>query len=304
MVAFSPQSSSSFEETLARIGTAAPEIVRTAVPCVMFGRTLLDVLYDVDGQPRNGQRWARLLLAACWDASGTTIAPVWACVGFECVMAAADLFDEIQDGDPSPIVERYGSAVASNAAAALLVVGMDLLREAETVHDPSLHPSARTGVRSILAVGLLEAAAGQHLDLTHGPSDQASSEQLERAAGKSATLTRTACKIGAMLGTSDCARVEAIGHVGYLIGMAAQLRNDARAQLQGQRDPRQASASGPAPDIAALTLWALSEKFVREATAAAQSIGARWLNSIVEGSGAGRGSGPGQKPRRPQSALA
>src|SRR5947207_1498750 len=73
-----------------------------------------------------------LVTGACLSAGGDWRAALWPAVGAECMMAAADLFDDAADADPASTLARYSPAVLLTAAAGLLsLAGTAVVRVCE-----------------------------------------------------------------------------------------------------------------------------------------------------------------------------
>lgn len=167
--------------------------------------------------------WVQSVLATCEAAGGDPTIGAWVAAAVECVMASLDLLDEIEDGDASPTVSAVGMPQALNAATALLLFGQRLL-----LNMPSRDglPSPTDLVRT-LTDNCLTATVGQHRDLSSGGYAVTTSEEVVLIARRKAgALARAACRLGAMIGTSDQALLELYGRWGEHFGTASQLAND------------------------------------------------------------------------------
>ncbi len=202
-------------------------------------------------------------------------------------MAAADLLDEIQDGDPSPIADVYGLPIASNGAAGLLVLGSTFMRRQALSRADGHRSDAHASLAEALADGLLAAASGQHMDLRIGATDTVTERQLDLAAAKSGSLGRAACTVGALCATSDRGRIDQLGDIGSLIGIAAQLRNNGRGLLRKSEDSAIGRSAHGELGVDAIVVSALSREYIERAISAAQVASASWLvRMISERSGA------------------
>ena len=77
-----------------------------------------------------------LVPGACLSAGADWRAALWPAAGAECMMAAADLFDDVADADPGV---AFNPAVALTAAAGLLsLAGLAVIRVVEDGASPQL----------------------------------------------------------------------------------------------------------------------------------------------------------------------
>lgn len=177
-------------------------------------------------------RWSLLLLAACEVASrGKWRAAVPAAAAMESLAAALEVIDDIQDGDPNPVVDRFGPNQALNAATGLVVLAHDLVLRLSLHRVPAttVVQAGRELTRAALRVG-----GGQSLDLAHELRDDVSEEEvMDVAARKSGALLSCACRVGARVGAGQIALVDALGRFGWHLGIASQLANDLRDSLPG-----------------------------------------------------------------------
>ena len=146
--------------------------------------------------------------------------------------AAAEVFDDIEDADsPKSISARYGSAVAINAATALL-----MLAEKALVGLAAEGADNRKVARTIDLVNsyYLAACAGQHRELSR-PSGRLISEReyLDMAAVKSAFAVECSCKAAAILADGDEKMIDMFAVFGRNLGMAAQMANDIQGIISG-----------------------------------------------------------------------
>lgn len=149
--------------------------------------------------------------------------PVAAALQF--LMAAAEVFDDIEDADYSKSLSaRYGSAVATNAATTLLILAERAIvrLKARGVED-SIIVRVMDSVNSFYTT----ACAGQHLDLSLTSEMGVSEDLYLRVAGmKSASTAECACYIGALLANANNGLVDVFGRFGHNLGMASQIAND------------------------------------------------------------------------------
>ncbi len=219
--------------------------------------------------PARLPRWPLFVLlsyqAACEpDRRHTWPQALPAAVAVEIAMAAADLLDELADGDPSPVADRYGPAQASNTANLMLVMAQQILlrhaleqgtgtvAEARVNTETETETGTGTGLLAALATlqdTLVHAAIGQHLDMLYETmdADQVTLEMSARVTElKAGTLLAGACRMGALVAGADQRVVELITRLGKETGGIAQLINDVqdvlpragdRAHAQPEADP-------------------------------------------------------------------
>ncbi len=240
-------------------------------------------------------RWADLTLRAQLDAGGENVPLVPLYAGVEAVMSAANLFDDIEDGDRSPMIDRYGEAASTNIASWILTLGFDLVAEADSlilgpVGDPGL-------LGRVVRHGLMDSGCGQHLDLT------AESPDLERAldiAGrKSGSLAAMVCKLGAVASGAHRGQSELFAELGHHLGTTAQIANDLKdfgspsKGNTGRQSTIVLTANGNTNDVQAakLAATALAALHRSEAMRVAIALNAAKLaDAMVEWTSANRGS--------------
>ena len=145
----------------------------------------------------------------------------------ELVGLSTDIFDEIEDGDESPLSIEFGQPRALNAAFGLLVLAAKSLQ----------HLPANLGAP--LIEGVLRAADGQDRDL--GGSEIATvPEYLSAIDRKAAALISGCCEAGALLAGLGGEAAAAYARFGAHYGRMAQILND----LRGAVDPGKGSLAG------------------------------------------------------------
>lgn len=174
-------------------------------------------------------RWALapLCLARALHEEVDPAASSAAALAVECLVCATDLFDDLMDEDVTPLIERAGEARTLNVALALLSLPQRIL-----LSLVGRRPYSSLPVRLLDAVqqALLQAVAGQQQDLLaeRCPACELSREDcLETAAAKAGSLLGLACRLAALCADVGEARVGLCTELGRLLGIAAQLDNDA-----------------------------------------------------------------------------
>ncbi len=166
-------------------------------------------------------RWAELVLACASTCGGATETAVEAAASAALLMAALDVFDDVEDGEIAPGVDP----------AAQLNVGTGLLLLFhQACHDSSLHALPAPGMLVLVQAGV-RACGGQHRDLCGhaGSVDIGPEEAVAIATDKSAALVAALCRVGALVGDAPAALLAQFAAFGYHLGMALQLANDLAA---------------------------------------------------------------------------
>jgi geranylgeranyl diphosphate synthase type I len=186
-------------------------------------------------------RWALLPLYLA-RALREEADPAWsvaAGLAMECLICATDLLDDVMDEDVTPLIERLGVARALNVALALLSLPQRiLLALAEQYTYASLSACLLDAVQR----ALLLAVGGQQQDLLaeQRPACELSREDcIEIASAKAGSLLSLACRLGALCAGVEETLVERCAEMGRLLGIAAQLDNDAHdlSRLLRPTDP-------------------------------------------------------------------
>jgi len=180
----------------------------------------------------HGRPWPLLPLIVCESICGHYERALPAAAAFQLLMAAGDVFDDIEDADSSELLSaRYGSAVAINVATALLVLA-----------ERGIAQLKKRGVEDYITIRVMDtvnsyyttACAGQHLDLSLALGMAVSENIYLKVTGmKSASQIECACHIGALLATASKELIDIFGRFGNNLGMAAQITNDIQGVTQG-----------------------------------------------------------------------
>jgi geranylgeranyl pyrophosphate synthase len=176
--------------------------------------------------------WSLLPLVVCEAISGHYEHALPATAAIQLLMAAGDVFDDIEDADSSESLSaRYGSAIAINVANTLITMGEAAITrlKARGVAD---HITVR--VMDIVNSYCTTACAGQHLDLSLSSETAVSEDLYLRVIGmKSASQVKCACHIGALLATANKELINTFTTFGHNLGMAAQITNDIQGITRG-----------------------------------------------------------------------
>lgn len=173
--------------------------------------------------------WPPSVALACVAAGGDWRGALWPAAALECAMVAADLFDDLADGEATDLVRRFGSGgVITGAAGLLSLAGDAVLRATEDgVADAT---AVRLG--RMLGSHLARAADGQTSSLRGVPDgDEPVVAAYRLAALKSGPLGALAFGLGAAVaGASDGALAE-FQAFGWHLTVSGQLDNDTRDVL-------------------------------------------------------------------------
>jgi len=194
----------------------------------MEGKLLHQPELELDG------RWALLPFCLVQDlgtSSGVeyvgTEAACNVALAMECVVGATDLLDDVMDDDRTPLISHIGVARALNAALALVSLSQRMLLALLELDLSVLLPLR---LMDMMQETILQAATGQQQDLLaerRRACELTREECLAIAAAKAGALLRLACQMGALCAGLEEERVECCAEMGRLLGVAAQLDNDA-----------------------------------------------------------------------------
>jgi len=179
-----------------------------------------------------GKPWPLLPLIVCESISGHYGHAIPAAATIQLLMAAGDVFDDIEDADsPESLSSKCGPAVATNVATTLIILaGRAIARLKVKGVEDNIIVRVMDTVNSLYT----NACAGQHLDLSLS-SDIAISEDvyLRTIEMKSASQIECACYIGALLANADQKLIDTFAMFGHNLGMAAQITNDIQGITRG-----------------------------------------------------------------------
>lgn len=224
------------EEAVERADLPAPFREMLRIPLRQPGKTLGGA-----DQPR----WPALVLASAAAAGGERHSAALVAAAMELFMAAADVFDELEDGDFSPLVDAVGVPLAINAASTLISLAHEVLARLDQF-DVSLERIP--AFTHTLARGALIAAGGQCRDLmAEHRQDVTAEDALMTARAKAGALGATACRLGALLGTEKDELLTLYDELGQHIGTIGQLSNDLDDAIssEGKSDRSRAKATLP-----------------------------------------------------------
>ncbi|MBI4303764.1 MAG: polyprenyl synthetase family protein [Chloroflexi bacterium] len=178
------------------------------------------------------QPWPLLPLMVCEAVSGRYEHVLPAAASLQFLMAAGDVFDDIEDADSAESLSaRYGPALAVNAATALLVLAQKALAQ---LKGRGVAGGLVVRAMDVVNSFYITACAGQHVDLSLASEMATSEEQYLRIIEmKSASQMECACHIGALLAPAAQDVVDTFGLFGHNLGMAAQITNDVQGIIKG-----------------------------------------------------------------------
>ena len=193
---------------------------------------LYDLVKEPLGKARRGlaagsahdQPWPLLPLIVCEAISGHYELALPVAAVLQLLMAAGDVFDDIEDADsPDSLSTKYGSAVATNVATTLLILAEQAITRLE---GRGAEDSVIVRVMDAVNSFYTTACVGQHLDLTLAPVSE--DTYLKVIGMKSASQVECACHIGALLANANQELVDIFAAFGHNLGMASQIANDIR----------------------------------------------------------------------------
>lgn len=146
----------------------------------------------------------------------------------ECLGAAIDVFDDIQDGD-NPFIQQIGAPLALNAGVVLLELAPLALNQARSAGWPDAIADAALEIIHNYTITVM---VGQFRDLQfEGSKTVTESQVMEMTEQKSGTLVSLVCRLGAMAGMEPAQQrpapyFEAASLFGWYLGVWSQLLND------------------------------------------------------------------------------
>lgn len=220
------------------------KLLRSELGTVLAPLSDVSGLYDLLEEPlvktRRGlsiesahdRPWPLLPLMVCEAISGHYENVLPAAAALQLFMAAGDVFDDIEDADsPESLSSRYGSAMATNVATTLLILGENAIVRLKG-----------KGVKDYIIVRIMDTinsyyttvCAGQHLDLSLTSKISISEDIYIKVSDmKSAAQIQCACHIGALLATNNEELIDTFAEFGHNLGIAAQITNDIHGIICG-----------------------------------------------------------------------
>lgn len=221
-----------------------------------------------------------VVVGACVCAGGDWRHAAWPAVAMECVMAAADVLDDVADGNLDLLPEGFSPGAALTAAAGLLALAGEAVVRGE---DDDVPPLTAVALARLLGGAFARAAEGQAQGLMPATAPATPVHAYQVASEKSGPLGSLAARLGARTATDDPELVEALSQFGWHLAVHNQLLNDLRDAAPGapahKPDVRQghltvpiafAASPGAPVDVSAeaLAAWERAERDRIEATGA------------------------------------
>lgn len=245
-----------------------------------------------------------LVPGACLSAGADWRAALWPAAAAECMMAAADLLDDVADHDPGNTPSESPGVLLTAAAGLLALAGAAVVR----VTEDGASPATAVALARLLGAEFANAANGQAVNLqADRPVDALTAYR--QSAAKSGPLGSLIARLGARTATDNPEIVALLGGFGRRLAIRSQLLNDVRDAEPGaakhKRDVRSgartvplafANSSGAPPDLsqAELGAWEARERtriaasgglIAALALAEAERIGALQALDELEGRG-------------------
>jgi len=166
-----------------------------------------------------------LAVGACVSAGADWRAALWPSVGAECMMAAADLFDDAADADPAGMATLASPGVLLTAGAGLLGLAHVAVTRAR---EEGADDATAVALVEILGSGFAVAANGQTANLEPSSDQVDALTAYRQAAAKSGPLGALIARLGARTATSSTEIIDLLGEFGQRLAVRSQLLNDAR----------------------------------------------------------------------------
>lgn len=176
--------------------------------------------------------WPLLPLIVCEAICGDYKRAVPAAAALQLLMAAGDVFDDIEDADSSEsLSSKFGTALATNTATTLLILSEKALARLKKV---DVEDNIIVRVIDTLNSYYTTACAGQYLDISLNSEKFVSEDSyLKITEKKSASQIECACYIGALLATLNQELIDIFAMFGHNLGMASQITNDIQGVIHG-----------------------------------------------------------------------
>ena len=177
--------------------------------------------------------WHLLPLIACESICGDFEPAIPVGASMQLMLAAGDVFDDIEDDDsPESLTAKYGPAVSLNAATTLLILAERAIMRL-TINK--VRQDTIISCFEALNTYYSTACMGQHMDLSVPQGELLSEEDyINIISKKSASQIECACHIGALVATSDNSIIKNYSMFGYNLGMASQITNDIMGITSGK----------------------------------------------------------------------
>ena len=194
----------------------------------------------LSGETR-GFAWGLLPLLVIDAAGGDPRAGLPLAAATECLIAASDVLDDVEDGDSDGGLERVcGVPTAINVGTFLAFMAQvavyrltNLGFRADVVRD----------VGRVLATAAARACGGQQRDIDQEDALLTESGYLEMVEAKSGALVEGICRAAAIVAGASAAAIEQYAQFGRNLGIALQVSNDVRAVCDHQHQRNDIAAA-------------------------------------------------------------
>ncbi len=187
--------------------------------------------------PDGGFIWGLLPLAICSGVEAPAGAACTLAAATDCLVAALDIIDDVQDGDAADALWRaWGVPTATNIATLLLFLSQQALCR---LGDAQIDASTVRAVVEMFACHGARACAGQQRDLDAvGRRATGEEDYLAMIGMKAGALVSCICRAAATLGSRDPAQIDTFAEAGFNLGMTLQIVNDVSGitQTAGKRN--------------------------------------------------------------------
>ncbi len=190
--------------------------------------------------------WPVVVIRSCVSARGDWSRALWPAAALEIAMTAADVFDDLADGEETPVIAQFGPGPVLTAAAGLLsLAGSVILRACED----GCPESVALQLGRMLGDALATAADGQLHSLSRRATITDVVDAYRLTAGKSGPLGELAARLGSAVALVDADVLDLYGTFGWHFAVAGQLINDALDASPGRssakRDVQDGSPTVP-----------------------------------------------------------
>jgi geranylgeranyl diphosphate synthase type I len=213
------------------------DLIKEEIEILLAPLSVENELYDLVKEPllkvetgltttsNNAHFWPLLPLIVCEAISGHYNHAIPVAAAFQFLMAAGDVFDDIEDEDSfESLSTRCGRNVATNVATTLIILAEKAITRLKIrgVEDDMIIRLMDT-VNSYYTI----ACIGQHLDLSLDSINNVTEDNYLKIINmKSASQIECVCYLGALLANTTQELVDIFTSFGNRLGMAAQIAND------------------------------------------------------------------------------
>jgi competence protein ComQ len=199
----------------------------SAFPGLEWVRLALQTPGKLLSSDSGGFTWGLLPLLVIEAAGGQPRTGMPLAAAADCLIAASDVLDDVEDGDAASGLERVcGIPTAINVATFLVFMGQVAIHR---LADQGLRAEVVCAVGRVLARAAVRACGGQQRDINQDDELLSESGYLEMVEAKSGALVEGLCHAAAIVAGASSQAIGWYAQFGRNLGIALQISNDVRA---------------------------------------------------------------------------